>query len=101
MGSVSKLLPDCDVAYSSAVTSAAVDAYCAGVPVVSVRAHKTLNLSPLRSTKGVHFVSTPKELKQALDKTFATSPHKHRKKSFFHIDKNLHRWKKLFAKNSY
>ena len=99
MGSVSKLLPECDVAYSSAVTSAAVDAYCAGVPVVSVRAPKTLNLSPLRSTKGVHFVSTPKELKQALDKTFATSPRIHRKASIFRYDKNLPRWKKLFAEN--
>jgi surface carbohydrate biosynthesis protein (TIGR04326 family) len=100
MGSVSKLLPDCDVAYSSAVTSAAVDAYCAGVPVVSVKDTKTLNLSPLRSRKGVHFVSTPEELKQAFDKTSKAQKSLNRKISMFHCDKSLRRWKKIFSINS-
>lgn len=94
MDPVWNLLPDCDVAYSSSVTTAAVDAYCAGVPVVSVRDTKTLNLSPLRSRIGVHFVSTPEELKQAFDKTTKAQKSLNRKISMFHCDKSLRRWKK-------
>jgi len=100
MGSVSTLFPDCNVAFSSAGTSAAVDAYCAGVPVISARDPKTLNLSPLRSRKGVHFVSTPEELKQAFDKTSKAQKSLNRKISMFQCDKSLRRWKKIFAKST-
>jgi surface carbohydrate biosynthesis protein (TIGR04326 family) len=81
------------------MTSAAVDAYCTGIQVISFFRSDTLNLSPLRGIKGVRFVGTPNELKQALDKTFATSPRIHRKASIFRYDKNIPRWKKLFAIN--
>ena len=100
MEPVSTLLSDCDVVFSSAVTSAAVDAYCAGVPVVSVKDTKTLNLSPLRSRKGVHFVSTPEELKQAFVKTSKAQKSLNHKISMFHCDKSLRRWKKIFSINS-
>jgi len=56
------LLAECDVAYTSAVTSAAVDAYCAGLPVISAMDPTTLNMSPLRGYAGVFFASTPDEL---------------------------------------
>jgi surface carbohydrate biosynthesis protein (TIGR04326 family) len=42
-----ELLADCDVAFTSNITSAAVDAYCFGVPVVSVLDGNTFNMSPL------------------------------------------------------
>jgi surface carbohydrate biosynthesis protein (TIGR04326 family) len=94
---IHSLLVDCDVAYTSAVTSAALDAYCAGVPVVSVRDPKTLNLSPLRDSKGVQFVSTPKELKEALNKVKRRKKRIKIKKSFFYVDKNIPRWKKFLT----
>lgn len=95
MEPVSKLLPKCDMAYTSAGTSAAVDAYCAGVPVISVLDPGTLNLSPLRGINGVHFVSTPDELAKAL--TTAASGHRVKRnvQDFFHLDTDLPRWKKL------
>lgn len=92
---IHSLLVDCDVAYTSAVTSAALDAYCAGVPVVSVRDRKTLNLSPLRNSKGVHFISTPEELKEALNKVKRRNKRIKIKKSFFYVNKNIPRWKKI------
>jgi surface carbohydrate biosynthesis protein (TIGR04326 family) len=100
MEPIAKLLAECDVAYSSAVTSAAVDAYCVGVPIVSVLDPNTLNLSPLRGCAGAQFASTPEELVAAL--TFAaTAPRTPRdQQEFFTIDTQLPRWRKLFLESS-
>jgi surface carbohydrate biosynthesis protein (TIGR04326 family) len=100
MEPIEKLLAECDVAYSSAATSAAVDAYCAGVPIVSVLDPNTLNLSPLRGCAGALFASTSEELVTAL--TFAsTAPRAPRAQQiFFTIDPQLPRWGKLLQDSS-
>lgn len=96
MEPVANLLAECDVAYTSAVTSAAVDAYCAGVPVISVSDATTLNLSPLRGCEGVFFAHTPDELVRAL-RLIISAPHKSStRRDFFSIDKKLPRWQELF-----
>ena len=95
MEPIAKLLAVCDVAYTSAVTSAAVDAYCAGVPVVSVLDPNTLNLSPLRGCDGALFASTPEELVEALTAAMLASPSTDIKNTFFTIDRLLSRWRKL------
>lgn len=95
MDPVWKLLPDCDVAYSSSVTSSAVDAYCAGVPVVSARDPKTLNLSPLRGCENTLFASTPKELAKALKVPATTADLPKVKRDFFTLDSRLPRWREL------
>jgi surface carbohydrate biosynthesis protein (TIGR04326 family) len=95
MEPISKLLAECDVAYTSAVTSAAVDAYCAGVQIVSVLDPNTLNLSPLRGCEGVLFASTPEVLAAAL-KSAATAPRTlGATQKFFTLDPELPRWRKL------
>ena len=100
MEPISKLLAECDVAYASAITSAAVDAFCAGIPIVSVLDPNTLNLSPLRGCEGVLFASTSEELVTAL--TFAsTAPRALRAQQiFFTIDPQLPRWGKLLQDSS-
>lgn len=95
MDAVSKLLADCDVAYSSSTTSAAVDAYCAGVPVVSVLDPNTLNMSPLRGREGVLFASTPKELAEALVTATSYTHPVPGQRDFFTLDTELPRWRKL------
>jgi surface carbohydrate biosynthesis protein (TIGR04326 family) len=90
-----KLLTECDVAYASAITSAAVDAYCAGVPVVSVLDPNNLNLSPLRGREGALFASTPEELSRALISAVSVRRTTEIKENFFNLDLNLKRWKKL------
>ena len=92
---ISKLLYDCDVAYTSAVTSAAVDAYCACVPVVSVLDPNTLNLSPLRGYAGVFFVSTPQELVRVLISATFSGHLTERKQAFFTLGAALPHWRKL------
>jgi surface carbohydrate biosynthesis protein (TIGR04326 family) len=95
MEPISKLLTECNVAYTSAATSAVVDAYCAGLPIVSVLDPKTLNLSPLRNCEGVLFASTPEDLAAALT-SIAVAPHtRDDRHKFFTLDPKLPRWRKL------
>ncbi|WP_078129395.1 TIGR04326 family surface carbohydrate biosynthesis protein [Leptospira alexanderi] len=87
------LLKDADIVYTSNITSAAVDAYCFGVPVISVLDGSSLNMSPLLGMDHVTFVSTHQELSRALQKDFGISVKK--RKAFFCLDPNLTKWKKL------
>jgi surface carbohydrate biosynthesis protein (TIGR04326 family) len=99
MDPIDKLLSECDAAYTSAVTSAAVDAYCAGVPVISVSDPNMLNMSPLRGCEGVIFVKTPEELAQALTLGMLASTSAELRHTFFTIDKILPRWRALLTTN--
>lgn len=97
--SLGDLLAGADVVYSNNVTSAAVDAYCAGIPVVSLLTPETLNMSPLRGNGNVLFASCPKELANALDAVASIPLSVGRPQEFFFIDNNLSRWRELiFAK---
>jgi len=90
---ISDLVADCNVAYSSLTTSAAVDAYGAGLPVITIFTPSTLNLSPLRGVDSVQFVSTSEELLLALQKTSQQEQPIH----YFYLDSELPRWKKLLG----
>lgn len=91
---LSVLLEGCDVAFTSNATSAAVDAYCAGVPVVSLLNPTSMNLSPLREYDGVRFASTPSELALALGVAISAADQREQK-PYFTIDPELPRWRKL------
>ncbi len=95
MAPVSILLLECDVAYTSNSTSAAVDAYCMGVPVVSALDSNGLNFSPLRGYVGVLFAKYPEELSLMLTSVALTGRAYTGRNSFFTIDSALPRWKKL------
>lgn len=95
MEPIFKLLAGCDVAYTSSVTSAAVDAYCAGVPLVSVLDPNMLNMSPLRGREGVFFVSTAEELASALISAASVPRILAERQDFFTLDPKLPRWRKL------
>jgi surface carbohydrate biosynthesis protein (TIGR04326 family) len=95
MEPIAKLLAECDVAYSSAVTSAAVDAYCTGVPIVSMLDKNTLNLSPLRGFEGVIFASTPEQLAAGLISAATAPCTRDVRHKFFKLDPELPRWQKL------
>lgn len=86
------LLRDCDVAFTGNITSAAVDAYIAGVPVVSMLDGKTLNLSPLRDLEGVSFVTDVEGLVAALVLDQVKLPDRH---EYFFLDHELPRWQHL------
>ncbi|RTY35989.1 hypothetical protein EKD02_08595 [Chlorobium phaeovibrioides] len=96
-GSLGELLAECDVAYSSATTSAAVDAYCMLKPVVSVLDPYGLNLSPLRGCAGAFFASTPDELASKLVSATKLPVHSSIRNEFFSLDPQLPRWKTLLC----
>lgn len=95
MAPIFTLLPDCDVVYASAATSAAVDAYCFGVPVVVVLDSDTLNLSPLRGRVGTFSASTSEELAHELISAASIPCTAVRQQEFFTLDPKLPRWRKL------
>lgn len=92
---LAELLPECNVAYSSATTSAAVDAYCALKPVVSVLDPQSLNLSPLRGREGVFFASTPQDLAAALVSVANIPESSFVRSDFFSHDPQLSGWKSI------
>ncbi|WP_321491589.1 TIGR04326 family surface carbohydrate biosynthesis protein [uncultured Desulfobacter sp.] len=90
---ISEVLTDCDIAYTSTATSAAVDAYCAGVPIISMLDGKSLNLSPLRDVEDVCFVTSPKAL---AEKLITEIPQRKDKiKPYFFLGTTLERWEEI------
>lgn len=90
---LAELFNDCDVVFASNTTSAAVDAYCAGVPVVQMLDGVTFNMSPLRGLPGVQYVSDPDELAGLL--LGAQQRDEHSAQPYFCLDLELLRWRKL------
>lgn len=93
--SISEALKDCDIAFASAASSAAVDAYCAEIPVISVLDPDTLNLSPLRGCPGAFFASSPRELAELVDTILSADSTVVNRTDFFTIDSKLIRWQTL------
>lgn len=91
------LLATSDVAYASSVTSAAVDAYCAGMPVVALFDPGSLNMSPLRGLDKVAIVHSPEQLVHALLEVPLGRDHESSAENFFTLDKMLPRWRRLLA----
>lgn len=91
-----RILRDYDVAVAANSTSAAVDAYVAGVPVIIALDGDSLNLSPLRGRRDARFVSTAQELADALQASPGGRPGCERS-DFFFLDADLRRWRQLLA----
>jgi surface carbohydrate biosynthesis protein (TIGR04326 family) len=94
---LAELLADCDVAFTSNITSAAVDAYCASIPVVSVLDGDAFNMSPLRGLAGVVYVTNPTKLADALRN--ARSRERVVAAPYFCLDKGLPRWRNVLKLN--
>lgn len=90
---LAELFGECDVAYTGNLTSAAVDAYCARIPVVSILDGAAFNMSPLRGLAGVCYVTNPHELAFALQNVRNTPDFETR--DYFHLDEKLPRWRRL------
>ena len=93
--SLQQLLRECDVVYSSATTSAALDGYCFGLPVITFLDGEDLNLSPLRKRDGVYFVSESLHLANMINEINVRSELQSKTLEYFYIDSALPRWKNL------
>jgi surface carbohydrate biosynthesis protein (TIGR04326 family) len=90
-----KILGEYDIALATNSTSASVDAYMAGLPVIIALDGTDLNLSPLRGQPGVRFVGTPDELVEALQTPDLGRSTDAGGNNFFFLDTGLPRWKQL------
>ncbi|MDO8463848.1 MAG: hypothetical protein Q7S46_01130 [Gallionella sp.] len=94
-GTLGDLLHEYDIAYSSNLTSAAIDAYLFGLPVVVMLNDTELNFSPLRNQPNVCFVSSPEGLAEALQTAHQVTVNKPDSSDFFYLDSELPRWARL------
>jgi surface carbohydrate biosynthesis protein (TIGR04326 family) len=89
---IEELLKISDTMYSSLITSAAIDAFSVGLPVITFLDGETLNMSPLRGLEGVYFVKNSKDLLDAINAIGKKNLGK--KRNYFYLDPSLPRWKK-------
>jgi surface carbohydrate biosynthesis protein (TIGR04326 family) len=91
-----RILSKFDMAISANSTSAAVDAFLAGLPVIIGLDGSSFNLSPLRGQPSVCFVGTTEEMVLAL--TNQTSfKRESQEQNLFWLDEKLPRWHHLLA----
>jgi surface carbohydrate biosynthesis protein (TIGR04326 family) len=93
---LAELLSDHDLVVSSNVTSAAVDAYSLGLPVIVLLNKGQLNLSPLKDCRDVTFVANADELVQAIN-TIVLENGLTKREAFFNLQPDLERWETLLA----
>jgi surface carbohydrate biosynthesis protein (TIGR04326 family) len=91
------ILQHVDIGCAGSTTSAAVDAYLPGLPMVVILDETWPNFSPLRGQPGVRFVSTIEELTDALQATDRPSIGRPDSHDFFFLDPDLPRWSQLLA----
>jgi surface carbohydrate biosynthesis protein (TIGR04326 family) len=90
-----EIITEYDVVYTTNVTSASVDAYLAGLSVVVMLNDTELNFSPLRGKAGVSFVSTPKDLAEALHLLSMPNVKRKIQNDYFFLDSQFPKWKRL------
>ena len=94
---LANILQEYDVVYASYITSAAVDAYCSGLPVIQVLDGVAFNMSALRGLEEVTYVTSPIELAKALKNV------KREKniplESYFYLNNDLSRWRGILSQS--
>ncbi len=96
-GALDQLVKEYDVAFTSNITAAAVDAYLSGKYVLSMLDAETFNMSPLRGFSGVSFISSPEELIGSLYNLddMGEVAKEGSMNHYFYTDASLPRWTKL------
>lgn len=91
---LAELLSLYDAAYASNITSAALDACLAGMPVIVLHPTDDLNYSPLRDQKGVHFVTDSADFSTAIH-AVRSCLHEFDRKDFFQFDPAMRGWRTI------
>ena len=97
--SLEEILLSYDAAFSSNITSAALDAYLAKIPVIVLYPDNDLNYSPLRNRKGVHFVNDSTGFVKAVN-LVRSGLYKYDGKDYFHFDPAQKRWRNILSQHS-
>jgi surface carbohydrate biosynthesis protein (TIGR04326 family) len=94
---LSEIVSRFDLVVSSNSTSAGVDAFFAGLPVVVMLDDQELNYSPLRDQPGVKFVSTAQDTIDAFQAVNLGSSAKQNPDGFFFLDPSMSKWRELLS----
>jgi surface carbohydrate biosynthesis protein (TIGR04326 family) len=94
---IEKIILDFDLVISGNTTSAAVDAYVAGVPVVVLIDQTELNFSPLRGQPGVYFVNNSDQLRNGFIMDLFREAGISKAKDFFYLDPDLPKWRQILS----
>ena len=99
-GDIGKALSNCDVAICSHITSASIDAFASGVPVILFNGDGDLNFSPLKGLASVYTVAKPDELIFALKNVQSNLSARSGAISheLFYLDGELPRWKNMLGR---
>lgn len=92
---IDQLIDDCMIAYTSSVTSAALDVFNASKFMISILDPKVLNLSPLRGNSSIRFVSTADEMAHVINNFDKSKNISVQNEDFFYTDLGLPKWKIL------
>ena len=92
---ISQLVQDYDVAFVSSASSAVVDLYVLGLPIVLFQFENNLDFSPLKGFADLPTVGTSRELVQALMNTEVPVGLPHDADDIFFLDPSLNRWNSL------
>lgn len=95
LASLPNLLSSVDWVVSGPTTSASVDAYFSGTPVIIVLDQHGFNMSPLRNFPGVAFVSSPKQLLECLTSERSSLAQSIRSDDFFYFGEGMPKWVQL------
>lgn len=96
-GDLSELLQRCDCVIAGNSTSACIDAFLAGKPVIIAHSGQYLNMSPLRGQPGTVFFESAQQLVAALGAGNGHKRHMHGEYAYFYLDGGLTRWRKLLG----
>jgi surface carbohydrate biosynthesis protein (TIGR04326 family) len=84
-----------DIVLASNNTSAAIDALCVGLPLITYYDYKDLNFSPLIDYKNVRFISSKYELIECLKKLKLWAKIENQP-NYFYLSGNYVRWHQIF-----
>ena len=90
-----KILLQFDMVIVAGSSTAALDAYMAGLRVIVYLDACDFNYSPVRGFSGVTFVTTPKEMKDAIELECKDVETEKALDQFFWLDRDLPRWRRF------
>lgn len=96
-GPLSQVLCEYDIAIAVGSTTAALDAYLAGLKVIVFLVNGELNLSPLRGFDSATFVKTPEELFSAIQSDIVLNA-ENKIQEYFWLENELPRWRALLSR---
>ena len=97
-----KLLPKAHIAYCSSSTSACIDSYSYGLPVIIPLDPKSLNTSPLKDFQFVSFIKNTHDLENAIINFSSQNKDSVKQRCIFNLSPNLKDWRNLlYEKNSF